>query len=166
MESSSAFAFTTYSTPAPHHPGSRQSLRPPAGPRSTAARAASSTTSSSGADGDGATTSGRRQQPRPSVSTAMPLQQFEVSLEEVLHHRYLTLYNRRVRFSAAGREGGAGAGEEHEMAFDVIGHPQSGEKKRVEGAGFLWAVGLLTTCLAEAAAAAHWGSPRLRSGPQ
>jgi hypothetical protein len=33
----------------------------------------------------------------------MPMQQFEVSLEEVLHHRYLTLYNRRVRFSAPGQ---------------------------------------------------------------
>jgi hypothetical protein len=34
----------------------------------------------------------------------MPLQEFEQTLEEVLHHRYLTVYNRRVRFSAPGHD--------------------------------------------------------------
>ncbi|KIZ05688.1 hypothetical protein MNEG_2265, partial [Monoraphidium neglectum] len=45
---------------------------------------------------------GRVGGPLPSVD--MPLNQFEVSLEEVLHHRYLTLYNRRVKFTSPGRD--------------------------------------------------------------
>ncbi|KAI8466591.1 MAG: hypothetical protein J3K34DRAFT_433131 [Monoraphidium minutum] len=51
----------------------------------------------------------------------MPLNQFEVSLEEVLHHRYLTLYNRRVRFSAPGHDDA----QAREVNFDVVGHPQA-----------------------------------------
>jgi len=71
----------------------------------------------------------------------MPLHQFEVSLEEVLHDRYLTLYNRRVRFSAPGQE------LTHEMNFDVIGHPQSGEGCGVVGVWcVLWCAVVCSGC--------------------
>ncbi|CAK0779473.1 hypothetical protein CVIRNUC_004783 [Coccomyxa viridis] len=43
---------------------------------------------------------------------------FEVTREEVVHRRYLTLYDRRIRFPAhQGKQA-----QEHE--YDIIGHPQ------------------------------------------
>ncbi|GBF98548.1 hypothetical protein Rsub_11878 [Raphidocelis subcapitata] len=88
-------------------------------------------TSSSGADGappapalastdddDGGSSTGFGGK-GPLPTAAMPLQQFEISTEEILHKRYLTLYNRRVRFTAPGHD------VSRDVNFDVVGHPQS-----------------------------------------
>lgn len=83
------------------------------------------------------------QPPQPSApQPPRPLSRFEVVSETVLYKRYLTLFDRRVRLSAAG--GGsvrsvdgngsgnapaAAAGDDvRELSFDVIGHPQAGEE--------------------------------------
>jgi len=41
----------------------------------------------------------RQQHPQPTLQQA-PMQQFEVESETPVHQRYLTVYNRKVRFSA------------------------------------------------------------------
>lgn len=41
----------------------------------------------------------RQQHPQPALQHA-PMQQFEVESETPVHQRYLTVYNRKVRFSA------------------------------------------------------------------
>lgn len=102
-------------------PASSATVSPTQGLHTSAATAASNDgpSSSKASTAGGGSSSGSGIARLPSVT--MPLQQFEVSLEEVLHHRYLTLYNRRVKFSAPGHE----PSQAHEVMFDVIGHPQS-----------------------------------------
>lgn len=54
------------------------------------------------ATGGDSSSSSSRAHNRPPYT--MPLQKSELLLEEVTYKRYLTVYNRRVRFSAAGHE--------------------------------------------------------------
>lgn len=61
----------------------------------------------------------RQEHPQPTRSL-IPMQQFDVESETAVHQRYLTVYNRKVRFCAHERPT-----ECHTLEFDVVGHPRA-----------------------------------------
>ncbi|KAF8056772.1 hypothetical protein HT031_006270 [Scenedesmus sp. PABB004] len=62
---------------------------------------------------------GRQLHPQPALQVA-PMQQYELVSEAPLHSRYLTVYDRRVRFCAPGNPA-----ECRVLDFDVVGHPRA-----------------------------------------